>query len=645
MSPRAGAGLLGALAPVVFLAVDPAGWFPFGPVKWLALTTLLVAGAALVLAGGMVRASPPLVLCSAGLVAAMALAAVVGLDPLYAWTGTPERHAGVILWALCALALLVGQTIGAPARAGSAGATTVDSRMPPGPVVLGVVVAGAGLGLAATAEALGWEPEVFDIGSRLTATLGSSAYLGAVAALLVPVVLGVASDDKVPRAWRAASVVAAAGLFVAVVGSGARAAWVGLGAAGVITVVARRRTVLAHPRRAALVGAATAVAVGLVLVLTPAGDRLGSLSDPGAPGGAGRLDEWRVAGRVLVDHPVTGVGPEGYRIAFGGEVDERYEQRHGRDPLPDRAHSGPLDVALAGGPLGLAAWVAVLGLIGRSLLRALRGGRPWMAGLAAGLVAHWVGQLVLFPLAELEPVAWLLAGVVVAGEARPAEVRSFAVPRPAVALLGGLAVVAVVAGGLDVAADRRAETAATLLGRGPTSAPAAERAAEDAVRLRPDVIRYRLLLATARTSAGRGTVRALDEVDQALDLSPDDPVLVRTRVEYLVERAAATQVPAHARRAWRAAVDLTERDPNRSAAWRLRGRAAVLIGSTDRAEAALERGAHLAPRDPDPLVDLALVLLDDGRTAEAESVLRRAARIAPTDPTVVAATRAIRGSP
>lgn len=83
--------------------------------------------------------------------------------------------------------------------------------------------------------------------------------------------------------------------------------------------------------------------LGVVALATPVGGRLVALANPTAPGGATRVDEWRVAGRVLVAHPVTGVGPEGYRIAFAEGVDEAYERRHGRDPLPDRAHAGPLD--------------------------------------------------------------------------------------------------------------------------------------------------------------------------------------------------------------------------------------------------------------------------------------------------------------
>ena len=37
---RAGPMLLGALAPLTFLVVDPAGWYPFGPVKWLSVSVL-----------------------------------------------------------------------------------------------------------------------------------------------------------------------------------------------------------------------------------------------------------------------------------------------------------------------------------------------------------------------------------------------------------------------------------------------------------------------------------------------------------------------------------------------------------------------------------------------------------------------------
>ena len=66
--------------------------------------------------------------------------------------------------------------------------------------------------------------------------------------------------------------------------------------------------------------------------------------------------------------------------------------------------------------------------------------------VAAGVVAYAVQELFLFPVAVLEPAAWLLAGVVVAATARPDEQVEVAVPRAVPALAGVLAVAAAVLG-------------------------------------------------------------------------------------------------------------------------------------------------------------------------------------------------------
>ncbi|MDQ2649866.1 MAG: hypothetical protein M3Z03_09945, partial [Actinomycetota bacterium] len=110
---RVGGLLLAAFAPLVLLAVDPWGWYPFGPSKVLVLTVVGVAGAILVL--GARRPSVPrsLALALVGLVVAMAVAAVTGEEGLYAWVGTPERRFGVLTWVLCAGMLLAGRALGA----------------------------------------------------------------------------------------------------------------------------------------------------------------------------------------------------------------------------------------------------------------------------------------------------------------------------------------------------------------------------------------------------------------------------------------------------------------------------------------------------------------------------------------------------
>ncbi|MDQ1519706.1 MAG: hypothetical protein QOI55_779, partial [Actinomycetota bacterium] len=48
----------------------------------------------------------------------------------------------------------------------------------------------------------------------------------------------------------------------------------------------------------------------------------------------------------------------------------RYERAHGRDPLPDRAHDALLDVGTTTGVPGLVAYVALLAVVGRLVVRA-----------------------------------------------------------------------------------------------------------------------------------------------------------------------------------------------------------------------------------------------------------------------------------
>jgi O-antigen ligase len=450
-------------------------------------------------------------------------------------------------------------------------------------IVRGLVVAGLGVGLAACTEALGVGPDVLDAGRRLGATFGSPAYLGAAACLLLPIAIAAATDRAQPPGWRVAAALAATTTGVGVVGSGARAGWVGLAVALAVTATANRHR-LPRVKPLPVLGCAAIVLAALVL-LTPVGHRLGETFDADAPGGRGRLDEWRVATRVLADHPLTGVGPEGYRIAFADGVDASYEHDHGRDPLPDRAHAAPLDIALAGGPLGLAAWVAVLITLAPYLRRALRSVDALAVGIAGALVAYLAAELLLFPLAELEPVAALLAGLLVT------DARARVAPRAFTAALGAVAVVALTAGSLDVLADRQGNLAVHDLDRHDTAA--AVEHAQRAVDLRPDVLRNHLLLAIALEADDQGTVAALHAVDDALRIAPD-PIAQRRKAELLVRRADATRVPDHIRIARTYVDDRLRHDPNNAVLQALAAQAALLDGDADAAarHAAAARRLH-----------------------------------------------------
>ena len=606
---RTSVRVLAALPPAAMLAVDPWGWYPFGPLKWALVSALGVAGAALVLRDRLLRVDRPVALAALALVAWLALAAALGEDPLYAWIGTPERRFGVLTWALCALLLAVGSSLDADRD---------------GPVLVrGLLVAGLGVGAVATAEALGWEPEVLDVGSRLTGTFGSSAYLGAGTALLLPIAVGVAlgvvpdanpsTTHRVPvalrRRARGVAWVASALLTIACLGSGARAAWVGLAASALIAGHAVREQVFAavraHRRRVAL-GAAAAVVVTIgVLALSPVGSRLADLTDDDSAGGRGRLDEWAVAVDVVADHPLVGVGPEGYRTVFHEHVDRAYAVEHGREVQPDRAHDGPLDLAVAGGLPALLAWFVLAACVGRAIWSALRDGPGWQRGLAAGLVAHWVGQLRFFPVVELEPVAWLLAGLVVAAARTPrdlarahasrvqpirARTRGVVVGRLAVG-----AVAAVVSGATEIVADHRADDAAAALARG--DGRAAADAAESAADLRPDVVRLQLLAARAALAADQGFQAALGHVDEALDVAPHDPVAELARLTYLVGRAEATRTAAHIDTASRALAQRLDEDRNDPRLWDLAARVAALRGDGAKADGARRQAEALTPEE------------------------------------------------
>jgi tetratricopeptide (TPR) repeat protein len=350
-------------------------------------------------------------------------------------------------------------------------------------------------------------------------------------------------------------------------------------------------------------------------------------------GARGRLDEWRVAARVVRAHPMTGVGPEGYRIAFGRYVDAHYEEVHGRAVLPDRAHDSLLDVATTVGIPGLLAYLALLACAGRIVVRALRSGPSWTVGVAAGLLAYVVQSLFLFPIAELEPVAWLLAGIVVATAARRDEQFRFVAPRPISVVSGSLAVVALAAGMLDVAADRSAKTILNDAGSGRTVTDPAR-----AAHLRPDQLRYRLVAARADEATGSivGLDRAIAQVDDALGVSPKDPVARSEQARLLLERAQRSGIPADATRARRTLERLVRDDPRNAQTLLRLGLALELTGDDGGAESAWIAAERLAPTSAAPATNLALLYDRRHNWRAAAAAAQRALRRDPGDTSAAA---------
>jgi O-antigen ligase len=592
-APASAAAWCAAAAVVaVAVAVDPWGFRPFTTARWAVVGVAVTAAAAVAGAAKRRARLPlprPLVLAGAGLLVCLAVATATALDPLTALLGHPRRHLGLLGWVVSALAFVAGARL-----------TADEVRRHLGRA--GVVAAGI-TGVASLADLAGWDPAGSEFaGGRIGGLLGQPVYLGAVTVLLVPLAVGVAVDPSAGRWWRRAAAGAAVACAVALVATQTRGAWLG---AALALAVAWPRVV--PPVRAWLTARPRAMTAGLalaaVLALVPLGARAAAGLDSDAAGGRGRVDDWVVAARVIATHPVTGVGPEGYRIAAPAHVDDGYARRHGRDEVLDRAHNGPLDVAVSAGIPAAGLYVALLGGVAACSARVLRRSTdPVVAGAAAGVVA-WVGQQAVgFPIAEVDPVAWLLAGTVVVaacGLAPPLRAPHVArAPRIGRLAAGATAAAVAVAGWTGVAADRdlRAAERATA-DRAPASAVTA---ADRATARRPDdVDAWYVAARVASAPAGLPAVDAgLDRVEEGLTWSPDDPALRALHTDLLVERALRSGLPDDLAAAERAARDRTVADPSGPRAHRQLGLVLATAGRPAEARVALARALALDPDDP-----------------------------------------------
>jgi O-antigen ligase len=227
---------------------------------------------------------------------------------------------------------------------------------------------------------------------RPDGNLGNANLLAALIAMAIPLAV-----DRARRLtlfvgpWAAAVAVMAAGLVVTTSRSGA------LGAiAGCLCLLT-----FAVPRRFSVpigaVSAAVVVAAILFIQVSP----LRSLNDDPA---SLRLHLWGDGLHLLAARPLTGWGEDTTGLTFG-----RYLTRDYAGLVTfDRVHSGPLDVGVTEGALGLAALGWVLVVVALAAWR--RREEPDVAGLAGALAGYSVWVFFNFDWAPVTGVFWLLAG-------------------------------------------------------------------------------------------------------------------------------------------------------------------------------------------------------------------------------------------
>lgn len=267
---------------------------------------------------------------------------------------------------------------------------------------------------------------------RPDGNLGNANLLAALIAMAIPLAL-----DRARRAtlfvgpWAASVVVMGAGLVVTTSRSGGLASVAACLALATLSVP-RRLTV---PVGAASV-VAVATAVGIVL-LSP----LRALNDDPA---ALRLHLWQDGLHLFAARPLTGWGEDATGLTFGRFLSHDYATL----VTFDRVHSGPLDIAVTQGFIGLAAltWLLVT-----AVLRAWkRREEPGVAGLLAALVGYSVWVFFNFDWAPATGVFWLLAGVLVSPLPTTDRVTA---PAWRSALAVGLALVAIPLAAFPLLAD------------------------------------------------------------------------------------------------------------------------------------------------------------------------------------------------
>jgi hypothetical protein len=153
------------------------------------------------------------------------------------------------------------------------------------------------------------------------------------------------------------------------------------------------------------------------------------------------------------------------------------------------------------------------------------------------VIGYVVQQQFLFPLQELDPLFWVLAGFLFATTRRDEIVLARGRLVAATAIGVGL-VFALVMGTREVIADRLLQHAAD--GRGNQRLADADHA----TRLRSDSIRtwYAAARIAARGDALTDVDAALVRAEQGLRRSPRDPALRRLQAALLAERAARSEL-------------------------------------------------------------------------------------------------------
>lgn len=490
--------------------------------------------------------------------------------------------------------------------------------------------------------------------------LGNSNFSGAHLAIVIPLVLAFRTrvDGLVRLGLLALAGLLALGVWWTGTRGGALAAVGGVAALGFLAPTALPRIVRWGTLALTVIGLAVVV-VSATADSIPGGDLVSGVRFTGTATLDTRVEIWGAAAEMVRDHPILGVGPDTFHLAY-----PEYRSLAAADNLvinADEAHDVFLDRAATSGIPAVLAYLWFLGLLALYVVRSrrvLEESHRWLlAGFGGALAAYVLQGLVSIDVVPVALLGWVSAAALVAladpaaiagrtGERVPERLR----PLSPVAL-GGFAVVVVVLGLLAVrplVADLRFRDGLedTAAGR-PLAVGAAD--FEAAIEWFGAEPRYHArfadqLVAIATTEVADDEVRrqllneALVAYHRALDRDPGAIATVRAQARAEVALAAVAG-PEHLEVAdglYRSLIDRVDTD------WQLYAEhgtllvnwASVLDGQQAevlRAEAVteLERSVDLFDGSVDTLGLLAQLYREDGRRDEARELLEQAVDLEP----------------
>jgi hypothetical protein len=423
--------------------------------------------------------------------------------------------------------------------------------------------------------------------------------------------------------------------------------------------------------------------VAAIVLILQAGitDTRGSQDETGTPRvlqGATLIDRreiWTGGIQMAVDHPLVGVGPDAFGLAY---ADVRRPISVDATPInADEAHNLWIDrLATAGLPAAAAfTWLVVLVVLaawrGRTRIEAEH--RWLLAGFGGTFAGYLLQGAVSIDVVPLALIGWTSLGALVA-LADPAVLagRSAREAPPARrpvsgGVLLGVGIGVVLIAGLAVRplmgdlAMRRALEAANLDRDRITAVDELQTAAswvDHEPLYRSTLADQLVLIATQQAADGDVRARLLREAvvayEQAEDRAPGDPQLLRAQARTLVILADAEPGEARGHLEASSAVlgPLVERLPADRALREehgllLEARSKLVTGPAkqelrDAASGEFEAALDLDPRSTVALAGLARLALIEGREADALDLFEQAAVIEPEDEGIRTAIRDVR---